>query len=315
MTKASEPKVSVVIPTYNRGHLLRASVGSVLSQSFGDFEVIIVDDGSSDNTADIVKSIDDPRVRYISLDENRGAPFARNVGIDAARGEFVAFQDSDNEWKSKKLEKQMHAFANATGDVGVVYTGTWRFGKGHPYYLPHKTVGCKQGDVHKELLNGNFVDLPTSVVRKRCFNKSGVFDERLGRLQEWDLFIRISRYYRFVYLDEPLSLSYVQHDSISLDDDAFVQAMDLTLEKHYAVFSQNKAILARHLGCTGELLMSNDRVNEARRYFLRAWRCCPYSGRWIASLALTFLGRGLYKNCRQIYAKAKKLKTATGTDM
>ena len=97
--------VSVILPTYNRATLLSRSIGSVLVQTFEDLELIVVDDGSRDDTADVVKAIGDPRVRYVPLGRNRGLSAARNAGLAESRGEFLAFQDSDDEWHPEKDRK------------------------------------------------------------------------------------------------------------------------------------------------------------------------------------------------------------------
>lgn len=101
------PFVSIVIPTYNRARFLGRLVRSVLNQTYKNFEVIVADDASTDDTAEIIKTFKDDRIRYIRHESNAGAAAARNTGIKASRGEYVAFQDSDDEWLPEKLEKQM----------------------------------------------------------------------------------------------------------------------------------------------------------------------------------------------------------------
>ena len=115
------PAVSVVLPTYNRASTLRRAVDSVLCQDFGDFELIVVDDGSRDQTASILSDIDDARLRVIRLPENRGQAHARNVGLDAASADLAAFQDSDDVWHPNKLSRQVAAI-RAIPDASVVYS-------------------------------------------------------------------------------------------------------------------------------------------------------------------------------------------------
>jgi glycosyltransferase involved in cell wall biosynthesis len=121
-----KPTVSVIIPTYNRAHLIGRAIQSVLKQTYQDFEVIVVDDGSIDNTEEVVKKIQENRVYYYKHDKNKGGSAARNTGISLAKGEYIAFQDSDDEWLPEKLEKQIGVFNNQTKNVGVVYTGFYR---------------------------------------------------------------------------------------------------------------------------------------------------------------------------------------------
>jgi len=126
LNQHSKPIVSIILPTRNRCHLIRGAVESVLNQTFSDIEVIIVDDGSTDKTAQVVTNLNDRRIRYERLNESRGAPVARNIGISLAKGEYIAFQDSDDEWLPQKLEKQMQAFEVSKPEVGVIYTGFYR---------------------------------------------------------------------------------------------------------------------------------------------------------------------------------------------
>jgi len=106
------PTVSVIIPTYNRAHLVGRSIQSVINQTYQDFEIIVVDDGSTDNTEDIIKEFQkkDKRIKHIKHNKNKGGSAARNTGIRAARGEYIAFLDSDDEWMPTKLEKQTSYF-------------------------------------------------------------------------------------------------------------------------------------------------------------------------------------------------------------
>ena len=124
-----KPTVSVIIPTYNRAKLLPRAIKSVLNQTFKDFEVIIVDDGSTDNTEEVINEFQkhNKRIKYIRHEKNKGAAAARNTGIKIAQGEYIAFQDSDDEWLPNKLEKQMEIFESAPAEIGVVYTdyGEW----------------------------------------------------------------------------------------------------------------------------------------------------------------------------------------------
>ena len=113
-------KVSVIIPTYNREATLKRAVESVLNQTYTDFELIIVDDGSTDNTRQLVENIHDDRITYYYVKINSGAAAARNYGIERAEGEYIAFQDSDDYWHSDKLEKQMKVM-ESNPDIGFVY--------------------------------------------------------------------------------------------------------------------------------------------------------------------------------------------------
>lgn len=238
--------VSVIIPTYNRAHIIGRALHSVLHQTYQNIEVIIVDDGSTDNTKAIVESFADSRVRYICHDKKQGAAVARNTGIKAASAEFIAFQDSDDEWLFEKLEKQMDAFSQASAKVGVVYTGFLRLENNQASYYPPSDVSAPSGNVLKALLHGNFVTTQSAVVKKDCFLKVGLFDEQMPRLQDWELFIRIAKYYEFVCINEPLLLAFYSHVSITANRNQLPVALKMILDKHHDAFSRYKKILVMH---------------------------------------------------------------------
>ena len=111
----SIPTISIIIPTFNRAHLLERTINSVLKQTYTDFEIIIIDDASQDNTKDIVQRFKNKNIKYLRQNENKGAPAARNRGIQEAKGRYIAFLDSDDEWVPEKLEKQLALFEKSTG--------------------------------------------------------------------------------------------------------------------------------------------------------------------------------------------------------
>ena len=125
---AEKPTVSIIIPTYNRAHLIDRSIQSVLNQTYQDFELIVVDDGSTDNTEDIIRQFQekDKRIKYIKHDKNKGGSAARNTGIKNSRGEYIAFQDSDDEWFPEKLEKQIEIIECTDPKVGIVYSDMFK---------------------------------------------------------------------------------------------------------------------------------------------------------------------------------------------
>lgn len=240
------PSVAVIIPTYNRAHVIGRALRSVLNQTYGNLEVVVVDDGSTDNTRKVVESFADPRVCYLRTEVNRGATAARNFGIKYSTAEFIAFQDSDDEWLCEKLEKQMAVFAEAGADVGVIYSGFFRVEGKKATYYPSDAVARKSGNVLEPLLRGNFVTTQAAVVRRECFRSSGMFDERLPRFQDWELFIRLAKRYEFVCVDEPLLLAYYSPVSITASGRSLPVALEMILEKHRDVYTQHKRALCMH---------------------------------------------------------------------
>ena len=303
--KKNYPTVSVIIPTYNRAHLIARAILSVLNQTFQDFELIIVDDSSTDNTEEVVNNFNDKKIRYIQHKVNKGGAAARNTGIKAAKGEFIAFQDSDDEWLPEKLEKQMKVFKTSSAKVGVVYTGFWRIESSKKIYIPFTWVTEKEGDIHDEILKGNFVTTQSAVVRRECFNKAGTFEERLPRFQDWELFIRISKYYCFKCIDEPLVISYYQTNSISADENAHIRAFELILDKHYEDFKRKRKFLAKHYCYIGSLLCLHNEIKKGRMYLIKAIKFNPLNLKFSLHIFFSLFGRSIYDKVVNSYRKIR----------
>ena len=298
-----KPLVSVVIPTYNRSHLLERALKSVINQTYSNFEVIVVDDSSSDNTPLVVNSFNDKRIRYIRHEKNMGAVAARNTGIGAAKADYIAFQDSDDEWMPRKLEKQMRVFASAPENLGVVFTSYWLFENGEKLYSPHESlVKHPEGDMHNALLEGNFVNAPTSVVRRECFEKAGYF-ESLPRLQEWGLWLRISKYYHFRHINEPLVNAYRQSDSISSDMNAFIAARKYILSKYFDEISKKPKLLSQHYFEIGYALCLNRQIKAGRVYFYKAMQIYPFNTKLLLSNIVSFFGLETYNKLAALYLR------------
>ncbi len=193
--------VSVVIASYNMGQYLAIALQSALEQTYRNIEVIVVDDGSTDDTGAVIKPfLDDVRVRYIHQ-SNAGQARAKNAGIKEARGEFVAFLDADDMWLPAKLERQMPLFRSEA--IGLVFCRS----------MEVDTVGADRrlldfplyrGSVSGELLTFNFIGFSTGVVRRQCFERLGYFREDLGMGIDYELWLRLSAHYRFDFVDAPL---------------------------------------------------------------------------------------------------------------
>ncbi|MBD2089099.1 glycosyltransferase family 2 protein [Microcoleus sp. FACHB-1515] len=226
------PKVSVVIPAYNAMGYLPETLASALNQTFVDYEVIIVDDGSKDNIQQWAAQLSDPRVKLISQ-ENQGLSGARNTGIAHAQGEYVAFLDADDLWAPTKLEKQVQLLEQDP-DVGLVYT--WvasidQAGQSRGRILKNNA----QGYVWKTLLDHNIVECgSTPMVRLKCFVTEGVFDRNLGSfVEDKDMWLRIASRYRFDVVKEAL-VYYRQHaNSASKNWQAMERSSLIVLEKAF----------------------------------------------------------------------------------
>jgi len=298
------PKVSVVIPTYNRAGLLKRAVQSVLNQTYQDFELIVVDDGSTDNTEEVVRSFNDNKVIYIKHERNKGAPAAWNTGIRAARGEYVAFQDSDDEWLPEKLEKQIKAFKTASTEIGLVYTGFWRIEGDKRTFSPSPNITPKEGAIHDALLKGNFVGTPNTVVKKECFEKAGMFDEKLPMYQDWELWIRISKYYCFKYIDEALVISYYTPGSLNKPGSLIeARTLKLMLEKHFEDIKRNRGLLASYYRRIGHLLCLNGQIAQGRGYLKKAVMTYPIDVKSFLLALISLFGQRSYNKAIQGYKR------------
>lgn len=224
------PKVSVVIPAYNAMDYLPESLDSVFAQTFQDYEVIVVNDGSKDNIASWADGIDDSRFRLVSQ-TNRGLAGARNTGIREAQGEYLAFLDADDCWSPTKLQKQVDILDNNPA-VGLVYCWMRLV---DPSGMPtgRFVKNCMSGVIWKKLLIKNCVGSgSTPMVRQDCFKKVGGFDENLGSyMEDRDMWLRLAPHYEFDVVQEVL-VDYRQHpSSASKDWNAMARSAKIILDK------------------------------------------------------------------------------------
>ncbi|MEY7851220.1 glycosyltransferase family 2 protein [Natrarchaeobius sp. A-rgal3] len=235
----NKPSVSVIIPAYNAADVIRRAINSVLLQKFQNFEAIIVDDASEDDTRNVVKTFADPRVRYIRHEKNRGASSARNTGIQRAEGTYIAFLDADDEWDPRKLEIQVAELESRSDEWVAVHcaredeNGT--FGKLRDLLAP--VIGTENRDATKEgreevageLLSLNIkTGSSTLLVRREAVEAIEGFDSGFRRHQDWEFLIRVLQYGKIAYIDRPLV---VKHDSGSPDPEVFEQSKELLFSK------------------------------------------------------------------------------------
>lgn len=240
------PLVSVIIPTYNRSALLTRAVQSVLGQTYQNWELIIVDDASKDDTEKVVAAFGSPRIRYFKQDVNKGAQAARNTGIRMAKGEYIGFLDSDNEWYPQKLEKQLEVFGAASDKVGVVYSSHDEINT--ISHTRREMIYRQHGDIYKNLLTYPLIDYITPMVKRECFQKIGLLDEKVPAFHEWDTFIRLSRCYEFGLVPEKLAAYYVHKDSISGSFKRDVKGYFYVMNKHRQEIVKvcGSRVMARH---------------------------------------------------------------------
>jgi len=229
-----KPLVSVIIPTYNRANRLSKAVNSVLSQTFSDLEVIVVDDYSTDNTTNKVQELiqQDQRVKYLRQEQNQGAPAARNRGIKQAQGKYIGLLDDDDQYLPEKIQEQVKIFENSKKDIGLVYGGFKNIVLNSDCEDRVKTPTIK-GDIFKALLEKCFVGSPTVLIKKKCFEKVGYFDEKLQSCQDWDMWTRIAKEFKADYAEQVVANYYFHSgEQITTNFDKKAQGVNRIYAKH-----------------------------------------------------------------------------------
>lgn len=295
------PRVSVIIPTYNRRNLLGRAINSVLNQTYQDFELIIVDDGSTDNTVKLVKSLNSKKIRFIRHNEKRGVAAALNTGLQSAVGDYMAFLDSDDEWVPDKLESQIRAFETSKPEVGIVCTGYWLATNGRRRYVPLMKVNAKEKSIFSNIVKRYFVCTPVLMIKRECFETDGTFDEQFPALSDWELFLRFSRHYRFQSINKPLVIRYRQPDSVSSNLSYFTSGFKLLLEKYYHDIEQDKKLLAGCYFKLGHLLSIQGELTQGRRYFIRSIEAYPLNLMASIALLVSMLGQSSYNAVTRSY--------------
>ena len=274
------PKVSVIIPAYNSERFLDRTIRSVINQTYKNWELLVVDDGSTDNTKEIIKSWGqkDERIRGIFLEQNSGAPaHPKNVGIQNSKGKYIAFLDHDDEWLPTKLEKQIELFEESDNPkLGFVSCNA--------IYVYTKQSITKEYKIpqHKNsflaLLESNFIPGCSSIVIKKLAIKNvGFFDENFEMIDDWDMWIRIAQKYDFDFVPESLFKYYIHGGNITkiLSAGKKIEDLQYLLKKHmgyYKMFPKAYSIRMRKLG-TRYIL--DGQILKGKRYFLESIKINP----------------------------------------
>lgn len=248
--------ISIITPTYNRASYLPETIRSALAQTYTNFELIIVDDGSEDDTCSVLEPfLADTRVRYFYL-RNQGQSVARNAGIAQSSGGLIAFLDSDDIWQPDKLEKQVAVF-EAYPNVDIVH-GDEAMIDEHSELISVKNMARYSGFITRQLLADNSVSITTVLVKRRCFEEMGCFDVSVGVADDYELWLRFSARYRFHY--EPGIVASYR-----------VMANQISSDKRRR-FEANELIIRRFLARYGDVLSVGERRWGLARFYCRKAR-------------------------------------------
>jgi len=317
------PLVSVIIPTYNSAKYIEEALESVFKQTLQDFEIIVVDDGSTDGTGEILKDYSD-RIKYI-FQKNSGPASARNKGIKIARGEYIAFLDADDLWMPTKLEKQVAMF-DKNKNLGMVTTGACSFDeKGVRGFSTYKRKKLMRGDVARNIFLHSDVGTPTVMARKEVFEKVGLFEERtrqgekvlLSHGSDDNMWIRIAAYFDVELIDEALAKIRVHPSMMTLQKSELLESVKYNIHLLNTKYGEDvkKKIekapikISRVQFAVGYGHYESGNYREARKAFLIG----AYHWIWYWKnplyLALTFMPSGLASLLKSLKRKLAAIKT------
>lgn len=286
--------VSVIIPTFNREETIGRSITSVLNQSYSNFELIVVDDASTDNTFEVVEQFADERLKYFKLDKNLGGAGARNLGIEKSQGYLVAFQDSDDEWLSNKLKSDIKIFEK-NQDVDCVFSRYWQVNGKFSKLVPMNSY-VDSDSLYSTLLVKNLIGTPTAIVKRSVLEQVKGFNAFLPRYQDWELFIRISKEFKIHMNPDINVIAYVSVDSLSNSNLAHLTALNLIYEEHINEISKSADLKSHWLWNIGEAQALNS-VNFRKKLLESISNRFSFV-KMIKLLFLCVLGVGFYKKYR-----------------
>jgi glycosyltransferase involved in cell wall biosynthesis len=292
MTMVKNSTISVIIPTYNRANLIEKAIKSVLKQTYQDFEIIIVDDGSTDNTEEIIRGFKDKRVKYIKKYKmNRGISVARNIGIKIARGKYIAFLDSDDEWFPEKLNKQIKILQDGSPELGVVYSISCYIDESGKNINKLRNSKKVEGYIYEDLLGKNYVGTPSTVlIRKECFHQVGLFDDLLNAQEDWDMWIRIAKYYRFALIKIPLVKYRLHSNQLSKNLGVKIISANRILIKYANELEIRRGAHSKHYFYIGNRFCHMEKTKEGQRCLCKAISLYPFCIRYYICIVGSLFG-------------------------
>ena len=251
--------VSIIMPTYNRAYIINEAIRSVLEQTYKHFELIIVDDGSSDDTEAVVNNYNDNRIIYQSYKPNKGGNHARNIGLKMARGEYISFLDSDNKWDKNFLKKQVGNIFRTKADISFCRVCVYDKENGKKDIIPPKSSKLLQGnglinmyDFQRSIIEANCIDTNVVCIKRWCIEANVGFNEKMTRLQDWEYFLRliVSNKCKVSFVPDVLVYSSLQKDSIRFKKDLaanflFIFEKWLPMYKSYGLIEKQCNLIMR----------------------------------------------------------------------
>lgn len=235
--------VSIIMPTYNRGYIIKDAIESVRNQTYDNWELIIVDDGSTDATGDVVDIIEDDRIHYYFLSHNKGANYARNLAMSYAKGQYFCFLDTDNTWDKHFLENRI--FEIQERDLDIVF-GRVELVAEDILIFPSKTTKelQEQSNCMRLMFQESLMDTNTVCMKRKCYDMLGGFDENIERFQDWEYFFRIisNVEYKCGFIDNVMVKGVIQPNSIGRTK-SYWSARYYLFKKYKSVYKESGALI------------------------------------------------------------------------
>ena len=301
------PKVSVIIPTYNRAEFLRSAIESALKQTFTDIEIIVSDDKSTDHTQEVVESFKDNRIKYVRNEGIKGPSATRNTAISASKGEYIAFLDDDDEWIPDKLQKQVELLDHSQPNICGVYSNRLFIDKMSGNVLSDNPgTEQLQGNLLYQLIIKSPIHTSTVVVRKRCLDKIGLFDETISYMEDRDLWIRLSIKWDFEYISAPLTKAYVHGNAhLSHNLEGQIAGRERLLEKYHHLLKKNRKSWGALYLCLGAQYCQMKQMKKGRKNIIKGIIKYPFNKMAYFHLLSSFFGPNSYQRLRKFYKYAR----------
>ena len=301
------PKVSVIIPTYNRAQFLSFAIESALKQTFTDLEIIVSDDKSTDHTRKVVKSFKDRRIRYVYNDGNRGPSATRNTAILSSEGEYIAFLDDDDEWLPEKLKIQVNLMDKSPRSICGVYSNRLKINKSNGEIISTDPGAEKlKGNLLFQLVIKSPIHTSTVLVRKKCLEEVGLFNETISYMEDRDLWIRLSMNWDFEYINEPL-IKVFFHRNGHLSQNLMNQTAgrEKLLEMYQYLFRKNRESWGKLHLCLGAQYCQLKEMKKGRHNIIEAIKIYPFNKLAYFHLFSSLLGPNNYQRLRKFYKSAQ----------
>jgi len=288
----TDPLVSVIIPTYNRAHLVGRAIKSIFAQAYANFEVIVVDNASSDNTAEVVASIKDARLKFIRHDVNKGPAASRNTGLRNSHGDYITFLDSDDEWLPQKTALQLDVFkSEEERGIGLVFTNGFNEA-GNAMFITDPVDSGIYYDPRRDRfypLRKLIATLSSWMLPSEAAKKTGYFDEAMITWDDGDYLARVAYEFPVYFLNKDLVRWHASGVHLNMMNHDLISGKELFLKKNYDFLKKDKEYLFRFYRSLGKDMLLFDK-KRARAYLYEALKLNPLDPSTISKMIRSFTG-------------------------